>query len=121
MGVLTSWVLQWPLYRPIQRTMVEIPLEQARGRLSALSATIVVARDQLRKADDPTFVIPPEKKEEARMLLRRARISQLEARGLFDHKDFLESFYRATEAIVDAQRAFDIIVTWEDKPTQPPL
>lgn len=113
MGVLTSWVLQWPLNSPVEPMVVEIPYEQARGRLSALSTTIVVARNQLRKADNPTFVIPPQKKEEASMLLRRARLAQLEAQGFFNHQEFLKSFLRATEAIVDAQQSFNIIALWE--------
>ena len=116
-GVAMSFVVQWPLHHTQVATPPEITHEQARGRLSALSATVIVARNELRKADDPEFVIPPEKKDEARIVLRRARLAQFEARGFFEHNNFLESFNRATEAIVDAQQAFMLISIWEPTTT----
>lgn len=116
-GSFVSWVLQWPLHRNPQPTTIDMTQEQARGRLSALTATITVAQEELRKAEDPAFIIPSDQINIAKALFEGARTGESEARIFFDQGQFRKSFERATTAIVDAQRAFITVFTWEPTTT----
>ncbi len=112
-GAVVSWVLQWPVHPTSPPISSDMTREQARGRLSALNATIVVTQEELRKIKDATLDIPLDQDDSATALLEDARVGEREARIYFIEEQFRKSFERATTAIVDAQKSFNLLFILE--------